>query len=473
MASLSTLTLPPRGDRRVRIAYVVLNDTYGDTRVLKIAETARQAGADVRIFALGGRGHRFPAGLERRDNGVEIERVELFSFDRMLLGGGIWLRKVLRKPVPVYVDPRTLPAAEAKQALDRVRESQPTGAVGVGKRAIKGGFSLINRWLIPMSFRVKTKRRIGSWCPDLIHAHDANTLAVGGGTARRLGIPFVYDSHELWTHRNVAGRSARRRRRERSEERRWARLAARVTTVSPSIVRWLQKNYGLTPEPGLVRNIPPFTGALPEREKGRLRELAGLQPGDKVVVYCGAITSNRGVESGIDALPALPGDTHLVLLGHGSDLFRTEMYERALALGVESRVHFVGAVPSAEVSTTLADADVSLVLTRPTCLSYEYSLPNKLFESIHAGIPVLSTRLVDVAALVDQYHVGATVSVDAPPAELAERIGDVIARGDEFRRGAARAATELSWSKEADILLGIYAGVLGLESAHTLTGTAV
>jgi glycosyltransferase involved in cell wall biosynthesis len=462
MTQLSTFGLPAIDGRAVRIAFVVYNDTYGDTRVLKEAETAVQAGAQVRIFAIGGPGLRFSQGVELRSSGVEIERLRMLGIGGSLTRWGLWLRKLLHKPAPPYVDPRNLPPAEAKAAIELVRESQLTGAIGVLKRSIIEIVSRIDSVLNPMSFLYGVRSHIAAWKPDLIHAHDANTLFAAGPVAKRLHVPFVYDSHELWTGRNMRMNRPVAKRIEGPNERYWARRAAGVITVSPSIAEWLKENYELRETPVLVRNIPPFNGELPGRAGGRLRELAGLPSSAKVVAYCGGITTNRGIEESIDATAHLPRDTHFVLLGHGNELFRGTLIDRAKELGVDDRVHFIGSVPSGEVSAALADADVSLVLTRPTCLSYEYSLPNKLFESIHAGIPILATRLVDVAALIDAYDVGETVEVGAGATQLATRIQDVIVKTEHFRESAERAASRLAWANEADRLVGAWSRAMGL-----------
>jgi len=530
MTPLTTLELPPRNGRPLRIAYLVFNDTYGDTRVLKTAETAVQAGAEVRIFAIGGKGRRFPAGLEVRPNGVEIERFQLLglgSAKDVWTQGRLWWRTVRGRPLAPVVSPAALPQVEPELETvppdsialeDELLAAQcpPTdAAVGAAvarrggpfarrvrlirnrlvvptsrlvrrkyRRARRGVYLLsrgkwraakrsaflfanplvkrLNRWAVPASYRHGIQAQIIAWAPDLIHAHDANTLYPAGRSAKKLGVPFVYDSHELWTHRNRVSVSESLRRKEARSERYWARRAARVITVSPSIAQWLKKRYRLHELPELVRNIPPFDGHLPSREGGRLRELAGLQYTDKVVVYCGGITTNRGIEQAIEATAALPRDTHFVLLGYGNETFQAKLLELVEANGVGERVHFIGSVPSAEVSAALADADVSLVLTQPTCLSYAYSLPNKLFESIHAGIPVLSTRLIDAAALIDEYEVGETVAVDAGASELAARMEDVIARNSEFHAAAVRAASKLTWENEAGRLIAVWSQALGV-----------
>ena len=479
MTRLTDFALPVVHGRRARIAFVVFNDTYRDTRVLKIAETAAQAGADVRIFAAATRRIGFGPGVEQHPGGFEIERMPLFSMGRFLISGGNLVRRALRRPVPEYYDPRlqspaapspaSAPAAAAPAAASA--PAAPATAPRSAKASLIGFLNRFNNFFVAISFRRAIAERVPAWKPDLLHGHDAEVLGAVGPVATRLGIPFVYDSHELWTERNKK-RTLYMKLTEGPSERRWSRRAARVVTVSPSIARWLKSRYRLHELPELVRNIPPLDAAPPTREQGRLRALAGLDAGQKVVVYCGGITFNRGIEAGIEATAHLPADTHFVLLGHGADAFVDAMKALARERGVAGRVHFVPSVPSNEVSAALADADVSLVLTRPTCLSYEYSLPNKLFESIHAGIPVLATRLVDAAALVDEYGVGETVEVDADARELATRIEGVIARTEEYRAAAHRAAFGLAWNHEADRLVEVWAKALGGRAAERTEATA-
>lgn len=509
MTELSTLELPSAADRRIRIAFLVINDTYGDTRVLKTAETAVQAGAEVRIFAIGGRKLRFPAGLEVRPNGVEIERYQLRKLTIFSDFLARWRARPTRDTAPP-ASPHSNPAAQTRVPAESLHAptwvpTPRTPAATGGSSTIRATASVVKRVHkrfyrvlrpltkpLPQLFKGldgRVNRHAGraeyytfgiqplvaAWAPDLIHAHDANTLTAAGRMAKKLGIPFVYDSHELWTQRNRPKTTLSVRVRESLNERRWARRAARVITVSPSIATWLRTHYRLREMPELVRNIPPSSGILPSREGGRLRELAGLRPSDKVVVYCGGITTNRGIESAIEAVATLPQGHHLVLLGYTNHIKYEEGLRKLVEeQGLSDRVHFVGKVPSEEVSAALADADVSLVLTQPTCLSYAYSLPNKLFESVHAGIPIVSTDLVDAAALIEHYGVGETVAVGADTAELAARIKDVIARSGEFRASAARAASELTWVHEADRLVAVWARALGVtpqaragEATHT------
>lgn len=116
-------------------------------------------------------------------------------------------------------------------------------------------------------------------------------------------------------------------------------------------------------------------------------------------------------------------------------------------------------MPSDEVSSAAADADVSLVFTQPKNLSYKFSLPNKLFESIHAGLPVVASALPDVTELVERYAVGKVVGHDDLEA-MAAAIMSVVDDPASYREAARRATLDLSWEHEMERLHELYDRVL-------------
>jgi len=290
------------------------------------------------------------------------------------------------------------------------------------------------------------------FAPDVVHANDGNTLASAIALRVLSGSRIVYDSHELWLHRNVRPDRWIAPLVEAATERLGVRLADAVITVSPSIARWLQQHYALAEPPFLVRNIPVWSGRIPDQRQGRLRELTGLSPQDRVISYCGGITSGRGLEETLDALVMLPADVHLVMLGFGSSPYLLELRARADRLGIGDRVHVAGPVPGPEVPTALADADLAIVYVRPIVLSYRYSLPNKLFESIHAGLPIVAADLPDCAAMVREHGVG-EVFTAGTPTELAAAIGHVLGHPQEYRVAARQLAPALDWRVEASQLV--------------------
>lgn len=448
-----------------RIAFVVYNAMHHDTRVIREAQAAIAAGATVRVFAYGGKDVSiYPTGLSEVE-GIEVERLPLTTIATLLP----LVARMVNRPAKSSA---AVPAAEPLTTVGGGGE--PAAVASVANSALLRGSGLVPgivRWVFEQVQRVdkvlrqftfwyRAVRAVRRWNPDLVHAHDANTLMVVGSAARRLRVPFVYDSHELWTKRNIAISRPVAKRLEGPMERYWIRRAAGVITVSPGIVGWLQETYGLSQAPALVRNIPPFSNDTQISTSGRLRELAGLDPDASVIVYCGSITTNRGIERGIEALPHLAENVHLVLLGPGAPAQLAALATLAANLGVTERVHVVGAVPSDEVSAAMADAEVSLVLTRPVVLSYAFSLPNKLFESLHAGVPVLASDTPDASALVREYGIGEVVADAGSPSDVADMIRKVIAGSDEFRANAAKASRVLNWQHEVVNLIDVHNAAL-------------
>ncbi len=196
----------------------------------------------------------------------------------------------------------------------------------------------------------------------------------------------------------------------------------------------------------LVRNIPEWP---PQTSTG----LASSEP---LAVYFGAITRNRGLEDAVSALVAVPRLRLRIVgpeaWGHGAVL-------RGLArdLGVEQRLELAPPVAPEDARLMLADACVGLALIQPACLSYRLTLPNKLFEYVHAQLPVVATNLPVIDDFVRAHGVGLTVE-PGEPAQLAtalERMLDDEVNG-RCREAAARTAAQISWATEQRVLGGVY-----------------
>jgi glycosyltransferase involved in cell wall biosynthesis len=468
--------LPPVRGRAPRVALLVYNDAHADARVIKTATTLRAAGADVRIFAVARARSGYPEGEDTVGPGIPVQRAPEFELVRY----APWLvdlaRRVLGRTAPAEAaaDPAgvaaprddaaaatvpEVPAAAAPEVPAAVAASVPPTlqqqALALGNDLWLRGFRTVSLGL----YWLKAAHAAVAWTPDVVHANDGNTLAPAWWVARRTGASVVYDAHELWRHRNVRQDRPLARHVEAVVESLGVGRAAGVITVSPSIAHWLQTAYDLPVLPTLVRNIPRRADDPAEPSDGRLRELAGLSADTQVIAYGGRITTSRGIEETLEALAMLPPQVHFVLLGYGEPDYLATLHARIALLGLGRRVHLVGKVPPAEVSTALADADLSVVYVRPICLSYEFSLPNKLFESIHAGLPVAAADLPDTAAVVREHGVGEIFDADSPT-DMARTISTVLADPQRYRDASRAAAEVLTWQHEEAELLGLYRKVL-------------
>ncbi len=424
----------------------VLNPGHTDSRVRREAQALSAAGYRVTVFALATADH--PA--ERiDDDGFTIVRLPARSILQRLR------RRRLQRAAGPSGRPTSPPPPGSRYRPRRI-------ARGVWRRLgplRRAGRRLLRWALLPFhasslrnDFRRLAVAAAAAIQPDVAHAHDLNTLAAATTLARRnRGVKVVYDSHELWRHRNRPGGNRRGRWREAWQERRLIRRADLVITVGDRIAAWLSSAYG-TAAPTVVRNVPAFE---PGGDTAGLRDLAGLDAGSRMIVYTGRITASRGLEATIDALRHLPDDVHLVMLGYGPETYLAGLSQAADAGGVAARLHRVGPVDSSQVVATMRDADVAAVMIEPTCLSYALSLPNKLFESIHARVPVItSDDLEEVRDIVDRYHIGESAAHTGPA--VAAAVAKVLAAPDEYRRGLDAAAAEFTWDREAERLIAAY-----------------
>jgi|GEM_PF-3530418 len=298
------------------------------------------------------------------------------------------------------------------------------------------------------------------WNADVCHAHDLNTMYGAYLAEKKLGCKVVYDSHELWIHRNRVGRKATLEKLLDKIVERWLiKSADIVITVCDSIGDWLVARYPDIPKPVIVRNMPHLlTYGEDEPALVPLKSRLDIPETALTMVYTGKLTSGRGLEIGMQALSEID-NLYLVLLGYGEPGYVHSINALAKELDIEQRMIFCEAVPHDEVTRFIYGADFALVYIEPVCLSYEYALPNKLFESIQAGIPILGSDLVEIEKLVEERNIGLCF---ATPRDLADKIRlNTSARQlAEWRASIQQCQDELCWESEKMKLVNSYHSLL-------------
>jgi glycosyltransferase involved in cell wall biosynthesis len=286
--------------------------------------------------------------------------------------------------------------------------------------------------------------------PDVVHAHDAAMLLPGLIGARLAGALLVYDSHELAT--SVPYR-----------ERTWAwfvagierlvvpRCAATIT-VSEGIAERLRERYGLASTPTVVRNV----SELEPHGEGGLRRRLGIDAHTPLVLHQGAPAPARGCEVLIAAIELLP-NAHLVFLGDPELGYALTLRELIREHGVQDRVTLLASLPLQRLLAHTAEADVGVTLLQDTCENHRLALPNKLFEYIAAGVPVVASALPETRRVVEGYEVGWCVTptdhcalANALRAALSDRGNPVL------QARLSTAARELCWAREHRRLIELY-----------------
>jgi glycosyltransferase involved in cell wall biosynthesis len=322
------------------------------------------------------------------------------------------------------------------------------------------------RWVHPqvLDFEAAFAPTVVQLAPDVIHAHDMHLVGVAAHARSAVGeraVPWVYDAHEYVPGLSqYGGRTASVVAGWADLEAEFIRDADRVITVSPAIADALERRYALPRKPAVVLNIP--TGNPPgQATVTPLREVCGLPDDVPLITYVGGMTSARGVDTAVTAMARMP-EVHLALVcvPHDDTWYVRKMRKLATDLHVDDRVHFLNPVGPGQVVDFLRGVDVGLIplLSFP---SHEMSLPNKLFEYLHAGVPIVCSELDSLGPFTREHGVGLTFqSGDADG--LAAAVRAVLGEPERFRAACqdAELLRTFSWSHQADKLRRLYSGLL-------------
>jgi glycosyltransferase involved in cell wall biosynthesis len=462
--------------RRLRVAMYVANDAANDTRVLREADALAEAGHDVVLVA------RLPGAStlstdDRRASGARLVRVS---------GDDGWLGRWREELAWIRYPWRARDALTRRWLRDV--HAGPSGwgraAVGVvlaiaalpwvAYRLLAWG-PLGDRLPVPqpggqLDYVVGWRRSVLPWAhaaarvapdADVHHGHDVTALVAAVEAAGTSGARVVYDSHELYAD---SGRHSRQGRIARwwirSLERRLSRHAVALVTVNTTLEETLRARLGLN-RSVVVHNAPPRWVA-PDPAPDLLRERLGLPPGTPVVLYHGGFTEERGLLPLLDAVlrPGM-GDVHLVYLGGGP--LRDRLASRAMEAAAGGRVHLLDAVPPDELAGWVASADVGVMPNQPVNANERLSTPNKLFESMAVGLPVVSSDFPERRRIILDDPDGPLGAVCAPtdPASIATAIRSILDVPADERRALRtrilRAAHERwNWETESVKLVALY-----------------
>ena len=258
------------------------------------------------------------------------------------------------------------------------------------------------------------RSELSAWDPDFIHSNDWQTLWLGVEQKKTTNCFLVFDSHELEVHRNPPLPPAQARFMTNYEQLLLPQCDL-VTTVGDAIAEHLQDAYSIT-KPAIIHNAP-----MSEINSGQLVDRWGRNPLDQTVrselglgdeafimMTVGNVTINRGIDTVVNALVDLPDHVVLAVLGKQNLSYRAELDELTNKLNLHERVLFVDPVNPLKVVPYISGADVGVIPTLPATLSYDYSLPNKLFECAFADLAIVASNTREVSRLVGQYNLGET-----------------------------------------------------------------
>lgn len=285
---------------------------------------------------------------------------------------------------------------------------------------------------------------------DVIHAHDLNALPIAAiiklvNFFKRPKI--VYDSHELAIN-DVPNETYFSSKRKYLLERLFIRFADEVITVSPMIAERYSELYRIN-LPSVVHNCPNYQQV---KKQNIFREFFDIPEDNIIFLYQGALCSGRGIEDILNTFTSLDGnDKSLVFMGYGGLEGLIKSYQAK-----HDNIHFHPAVAQNVLLDYTSSADFGIALIEDTCESYRLCMPNKIFEYLMAGLPIIVSNLVEMKRLVNKYDVGVVAH-----SNNASDVVSAMLKASELDKtilenNVKRVSLDFNWEVEAEKLCSIY-----------------
>ncbi|MFM2105260.1 MAG: hypothetical protein RL338_292 [Chloroflexota bacterium] len=433
-----------------------------DSRTFRIASALAARGHEVTVLA------RLAPGLpaEARDPaGYRIVRLPVSAAD------GLPLPAPIRRAVARWRSGRraaatgaaTTDAAATDAAATGVAAAAPSRVASRGRlrRAVAAAVRIA---AIALTVRSQARAARAVAPPaDVVHGMAYMGIPVALAVAAARGGRVVYDARDIYVDANNLARLPGPARRLLGRvERGWARRADRVMTVNRPYAEVMADRFGV-PLPAIVMNCSYRfdPGDPPVR---RFHEALGLAAGTRVVLYQGGLAPHRGIEQLVAAIGGVP-DAVLVLLGYGPLAGELERIAADPAGPAAGRVRLLPAVPPAELLGWVAAADVVAMPIQPSTLNHRLTTPNKLFEAMAAGVPVVASDLPGMAAIVRETGCGRLVD-PTDPAAIAAAIRAILDAPPAERRALrdralAAAHGPYSWERQMGLLVEEYGRLTG------------
>lgn len=286
---------------------------------------------------------------------------------------------------------------------------------------------------------------------SILHSNDLDTLLANFLAKKIKGGKLVYDSHEYFLEvPELVNRPKVKKAWGRIERMIFPRLK-HVFTVNKSIADIYEKQYNVPVK--IMRNVPILQQDTDVQK--RTKSVLGLPENKKVILLQGAgINVDRGSEEMLSAMQWI--DAVFLIVGTGDVL--PKLKQMVATLGLSEKVVFTGRVPFQKLMEYTAIADVGVTVDKDTNLNYRYSLPNKLFDYIHAGIPVIASDLVEVKRIVEEHKVGVVLSSHNSE-QMALEINSFLQNETLFlqaRENTFLAKDILNWGVEKEVLIKEY-----------------
>lgn len=274
----------------------------------------------------------------------------------------------------------------------------------------------------------------------ILLANDLDALLPNYLLAKKLNIPLVFDSHEIFSEMPaVQGKMSQKL---------WRFLQNKMIpniqlmmTASASYGKWFQNKYGI--EPVIIQNAPrkiDFNIEIPENNP-------------KIILYQGAINPFRGIDKAIITMKHLD---HVIFKIAGDGPRKKEYEELVIKENLQEKVQFLGKLLPEDLRKITLTADCGMSIEENGGESYFYSLPNKVLDCIQARVPLILSNLPEMQNIRNQFNVGEIIK-NHQPENIAEALTTILNKGRKnYQEELEKASKVLCWENEEIKLLQLF-----------------
>lgn len=274
----------------------------------------------------------------------------------------------------------------------------------------------------------------------ILHANDLDALFPNYLIAKKLDIPLIFDSHEIFSEMPaIQGKMSQKL---------WRYLERSVVpnikfmiTASSGYANWFKNQYGI--DPVVVQNAPrklTFNPEIPENNP-------------KILLYQGVINPFRGIDKAILAMKHLDG---VIFKIAGDGPKKKEYEELVIKENLQNKIQFLGKLLPEDLRKITLTADCGMSIEENGGESYFYSLPNKVLDCIQARVPLILSNLPEMQNIKMQFDVGEIIK-DHQPENIANSINLILNKGRKnYQSELEKAANVLCWENEEVKLLKVF-----------------
>lgn len=274
----------------------------------------------------------------------------------------------------------------------------------------------------------------------ILLSNDLDTLLPNYLVSKKLNLPLVYDSHEIFTEMPAVN--------GRFTQKIWRSLESFIVpklkfmmTASESYADWFQKTYDIE-RPIVVQNFPVRMENTQDYNESSSA---------KIIMYQGVINPSRGLDKMIPAMKHIE-NAELWIAGDGPK--KEEYLQLTKNLGLGNKIKFLGKITPQKLRSITHQADVGLSIEENNGLSYYFSMPNKISDYIQARIPVVVSDFPEMRKVIDRYGAGEKIENYS---QLPEKINAVLQNGKEYYQAYLDyAASELCWEHEVPKIIALF-----------------